>query len=170
MGVEIEHKFLVKGGGWRADADRGTPMRQGYLSLDPERTVRVRLAGQRGTLTIKGRSRGAARAEFEWPIPADEARELLDTLAIPPLVEKVRYRVPVGGHVFEVDVFSGRNAGLVVAEVELAAEGDSFERPGWLGPEVTGDGRYANAALVSSPYDTWSRSGARDATLRGHDD
>lgn len=170
MGVEIEHKFLVSGEGWRSAADDGTPMRQGYLSLDPERTVRVRQAGERGTLTIKGRSRGASRAEFEWPIPVDEARELLDTLAIPPLVEKIRYRVPVGGHVFEVDVFAGRNAGLVVAEVELTAEGEPFQRPGWLGAEVTGEGRYANAALVNAPFDTWSRSGAGDATLRGHDD
>lgn len=170
MGVEIEHKFLVSDDGWRAHADDGTPLRQGYLSLDPERTVRVRLADERGTLTIKGRSRGTARAEFEWPVPADEARELLDTLVIPPLIEKVRYRVPVGDHVFEVDVFSGRNAGLVVAEVELSVEGEAFQRPDWLGDEVTGDGRYANAALVRAPYDTWSRSGAGDATLRGHDD
>ncbi len=155
MGVEIERKFLVVGDGWRAASDGGTEMLQGFLSTDPDRVVRVRVAGDRGTMTLKGRGDGARRAEFEWAIPADEAREVLRTLALPPLIEKVRHRVEHAGHTWEIDVFAGRNAGLVVAEVELEREDEAVVLPDWVGAEVTTDHRYANSSLVAAPYDTW---------------
>lgn len=154
MGQEIERKFLVRNNTWRRNATR-TRYRQGFLSTEPERTVRVRIAGDRGTLTIKGKTIGATRAEFEYDIPRDEAEQLLDTLCQRPLIEKVRYVLREGSHTWEVDVFEGDNTGLVVAEIELQAEDEAFERPDWLGEEVTDDPRYFNANLVKSPYTTW---------------
>lgn len=154
MGQEIERKFLIDGDEWLEEAS-GTQYRQGFLSTDPERTVRIRVAGNAGSLTIKGKTVGATRTEFEYPIPVEEANRVLDTLCKRPLIEKIRYRVPHGGHVWEVDVFQGENEGLVVAEVELRTEDEPFERPGWLGEEVTDDPRYFNANLVDSPYRTW---------------
>ncbi|HWJ93470.1 MAG TPA: CYTH domain-containing protein [Telluria sp.] len=154
MGVEIERKFLLVGDAWRV---LGTPslMRQGYLSSDPARTVRVRIEGGRGTLTIKGKSEGATRAEFEYAIPVDEAAQLLDHLCERPLIEKYRRRIEVDGHTWEVDEFLGENAGLVVAEVELASEQEAFTKPGWAGAEVTGDPRYYNSSLIRFPYSQW---------------
>ena len=153
MGVEIERKFKV------ADDFRptgvGIPMAQGYLSRDPKRTVRIRIAGMQGYLTIKGETHGAARLEYEYEIPAEEARELL-ALCEQPLVEKTRYRETVAGHVWEVDVFHGANAGLVVAEIELASEAENFPLPTWAGAEVTGEKRYYNSALIAHPYNMWS--------------
>ena len=154
MGQEIERKFLVRNDTWRTKATR-TRYRQGFLSTEPERTVRVRVAGDRGTLTIKGKTIGATRAEFEYDIPVAEAEQLLDTLCQRPLIEKVRYVLREGSHTWEVDVFEGDNTGLVVAEIELQAEDEAFERPDWLGEEVTDDPRYFNANLVKSPYATW---------------
>ena len=154
MGQEIERKFLVRNDTWRRNATR-TRYRQGFLSTEPERTVRVRIAGDRGTLTIKGKTVGATRAEFEYDIPVADAAELLDTLCRRPLIEKVRYVLREGAHTWEVDVFEGDNAGLVVAEIELQTEDEAFERPPWLGEEVTHDPRYFNANLVKSPYNTW---------------
>lgn len=153
MGIEIERKFLVVGDAWRPGAP-GTPIRQGYLSTHPDRSVRVRRAGARGTLTIKGRTVGTRRAEFEYEIPVAEADELL-ALCEPPILEKTRFLRPVGGHVFEVDEFHGVNAGLVVAELELADEAEPFERPAWLGAEVSDDPRYYNANLIAHPYARW---------------
>lgn len=154
MGVEIERKFLLVGDAWRA---LGTPslMRQGYLSDDPARTVRVRIEGGRATLTIKGKSEGATRAEFEYDIPVDEAAQLLDHLCKRPLIEKTRRRIEVDGHTWEVDEFLGENAGLVVAEIELASEQEAFTRPDWIGKEVTGDARYFNSSLIRTPYSQW---------------
>ena len=154
MGVEIERKFLVTGEAWRS---LGIPslMRQGYLSLDPERTVRVRIEGDQAFLTIKGKSQGATRGEWEYPIPVAEAAELLDTLCQQPLVEKIRHRIPGGPHTWEVDEFLGANAGLVVAEIELGSENETFEKPEWLGPEVTDDSRYFNSNLIRHPYSAW---------------
>ena len=153
MGVEIERKFKV------ADDFRptgvGIPMAQGYLSRDPKRTVRVRIAGSRGFLTIKGENRGAVRAEYEYAIPLAEARELL-ALCDAPLVEKTRYVENVGGHNWEVDVFHGANEGLVIAEIELSSETETFPMPMWAGAEVTGDCRYYNAALSAHPYSKWN--------------
>ena len=154
MGVEIERKFLLVGDGWRA---LGTPMllRQGYLSSDPDRTVRVRVEGGAGMLTIKGRSSGAVRGEWEYPIPLDEANELLNRLCQQPLIEKYRSRIAFGRHVWEVDEFLGANAGLIVAEIELGAEDEAFDKPDWIGQEVSADRRYFNSSLVSLPYSRW---------------
>lgn len=156
MGVEIERKFLVSGDDWR---QLGTPvlLRQGYLSTDPARTVRVRIEGGQGVLTIKGKNTGATRAEWEYPIALTEAAELLDTLCSAPLVEKFRTRVTVGKHVWEVDEFLGANKGLLVAEIELAAEDELFVLPEWVGEDVTGEARYYNASLIKHPYSTWEQ-------------
>ncbi|MDZ7753626.1 MAG: CYTH domain-containing protein [Gammaproteobacteria bacterium] len=153
MSKEIERKFLVIEDSWRTN--EGIPYRQGYLSTDRHRTVRVRIAGSDAWLTVKGITRGATRAEYEYPIPVDDAREMLDTLCHQPLVEKTRYRVDFGGLTWEVDEFEGANAGLVVAEVELEREDQPFERPPWLGQEVTHDPKYFNANLVEKPYTRW---------------
>jgi len=154
MGVEIERKFLVEGDAWRTLGE-STLLRQGYLSTDATRTVRVRIDGERAFLTIKGKSVGASRGEWEYPIPVAEAAELLDTLCQQPLVEKVRHRIASGPHTWEVDEFLGANAGLVVAEIELALEDEAFEQPDWIGREVTGDARYFNSRLISHPYSEW---------------
>lgn len=157
MGVEIERKFLVRGEAWRQGT--GERMVQGYLSRDKARTVRVRVAGEAAFLTIKGVSVGATRAEFEYPIPVADALALL-ALCDGPLIDKVRYRVPSGEVVWEVDVFSGDNAGLVVAEVELPHEDAAFDRPEWLGEEVTHDARYFNSNLAATPYSRWCGTAA----------
>lgn len=154
MAQEIERKFLVNDESWRGAA--GTLYRQGYLSTDPERTVRVRLEGSRGVLTIKGPTRGLARAEFEYPIPAAEAAALLDSLCLRPLIEKTRYRIDFAGHTWEIDEFAGDNAGLVLAEVELASAGEAVELPPWAGKDVSDDPRYYNANLVHHPFRSWS--------------
>lgn len=154
MGVEIERKFLVRSDGWRQAADPGTVFKQGYLCATAERTVRVRLAGDRAWLTMKGESRGARRAEFEYAIPAADAEQLL-ALCTPTVIDKTRYRVPHAGHTWEVDVFAGANAPLVVAEVELTHEDEDVRLPDWLGDEVTGDPRYQNSQLSQQPYATW---------------
>lgn len=154
MHQEIERKFLLAGDGWRGLV-QGVQIRQGYLCLDPERTVRVRLAGDRGWLTIKGASLGAGRLEYDLPIDSVAASRLLDELALRHLVEKIRYAVPFKGLVWEVDEFSGLNQGLILAEVELKSESQTFERPGWIGEEVTGDPRYYNASLARQPFSTW---------------
>jgi len=154
VGVEIERKFLVVGDAWRTLGEPSL-MRQGYLSLDPERTVRVRIEGARAMLTIKGKNRGATRGEWEYPIPVLDAAELLDTLCQQPLVEKIRHRIASGPHTWEVDEFLGANAGLVVAEIELGSEHEAFDKPAWLGAEVTHDSRYFNSNLIRHPYSTW---------------
>lgn len=154
MGVEIERKFLVAGDGWRQPAVRQTRFSQGYLSRDPARTVRVRIAGDTAFLTIKGATRGATRAEFEYAVPLADARQML-ALCDGPVVEKIRHLCPHEGMTWEVDEFLGTNAGLVVAEIELESEAQAFARPAWLGAEVTGDGRYVNANLAVNPFSSW---------------
>jgi adenylate cyclase len=155
MAMEIERKFLVKGDAWRALA-KATTYRQGYLNSAKERTVRVRTAGDKQAfLTIKGLTVGATRAEYEYEIPFDEGKAMLDTLAEKPLIEKKRYKILVGGLTWEVDEFLGDNAGLIVAEVELKSEDQAFDRPSWLGQEVTGDPRYYNANLIKKPFTRW---------------
>lgn len=154
MGHEIERKFLVRGDAYRA-LGTSERYRQGYVRTAGPATVRVRLAGERGFLTIKGPTQGLTRAEFEYPIPRDEAEALLDTLCERPQIEKLRWRIPAGAHTWEVDEFLGDNAGLVVAEIELGAEDEPFARPEWLGEEVTADPRYRNSELARRPYRTW---------------
>lgn len=154
MGLEIERKFLVLGDAWKA-LGAAVPMRQGYLSTDPERVVRVRIEGDAATLTIKGRSVGAVRGEWEYPLPKSDAEAMLGQLALRPLIEKSRYRIPYQGMLWEVDEFYGDNAGLVVAEIELTAEDQVFEKPQWVGEEVTHDARYFNANLLRHPYSSW---------------
>ena len=154
MAKEIERKFLVSGDDWRRLAP-GIAYRQGYLSTVKERTVRVRTVGDKGYLTVKGLSVGATRSEFEYEISAADANEMLDSLCEKPIIEKVRYKIPFGDLTWEVDEFTGVNAGLIVAEVELSDEAQRIAKPDWIGIEVTGDSRYFNANLVASPYSTW---------------
>jgi adenylate cyclase len=154
MGVEIERKFLLVGDDWRA---LGAPvlLRQGYLCAHPERVVRVRIEGDGATLTIKGGNVGATRGEWEYPIPLADAGELLDRLCERPLIEKYRRRIEFAGNVWEVDEFLGENVGLTIAEIELDTEDQRFERPDWVGAEVTGEARYYNSSLVRCPYSQW---------------
>lgn len=157
MSLEIERKFLVRDMSVLAGVP-GIAFRQGYLSTEPERSVRVRRSGDLAFVTIKGISgpSGASRAEFEYPIPARDADAMLDELALRPLIEKTRYRVEAGGRVWEIDVFTGANEGLVVAEVELPTEDAAVMVPAWAGAEVTGNPRYYNANLVAHPYRDWA--------------
>ena len=155
MAKEIERKFLVRGDAWRSLA-KGAPYRQGYLNSAKERTVRVRIADARAFLTVKGVTVGATRPEYEYEIPFDEGKAMLDTLAEKPLIEKNRYKIPVGGLTWEIDEFLGDNAGLIVAEVELTSEDQAFDMPAWIGEEVTGDPRYYNANLIKNPFTRWS--------------
>ena len=152
MALEIERKFLVTGDEWR-NAE-GVVMRQGYLSTHPERTVRVRVEGDRATLAVKGITRGATRSEYEYDIPPEEADELL-RLCEPPLIEKVRRTLEHDGLLWDVDEFFGENQGLVVAEVELDREDRPFTKPPWVGEEVTHDPRFYNANLVANPFTKW---------------
>lgn len=154
MGLEIERKFLVRDLRWKSLA-QGVLLRQGYLSSTPERVVRVRIEGDRALLTVKGRNIGAARGEWEYPIPLFDAQTFLDELCERPIIEKLRYRIPWHGLVWEVDEFLGENAGLVVAEVELHTVDQSFDKPEWVGEEVTEDARYYNANLLRHPYSKW---------------
>jgi adenylate cyclase len=155
MGLEIERKFLVCSESWRKEVVRSLKMKQGYLSGEGGRaSVRVRLEGEEARLNIKAARVGAARAEYEWPIAADEAREILATLCAG-LVEKTRHYIPAGPHTFEVDEFEGANAGLIVAEIELDSADEAFERPAWLGRELTEDRRYYNHYLSTKPYSRW---------------
>lgn len=154
MAQEIERKFLTNNDRWKKGLE-GRLFRQGYLSLVKERTVRVRLVGDLGLLTIKGITQGITRREYEYEIPADEAAEMLDNLCERPLIEKTRYLLDDEGFRWEIDEFHGENAGLVVAEIELESEGQDFPRPDWLGEEVSGDPRYFNSNLISHPFSQW---------------
>ena len=155
MSIEIERKFLVCGE-FRNEATEATEIVQGYLSTAPGSTVRIRIRGEKGYITVKGKSdeSGIGRYEWEKEIPVDEARELL-RLCEPYPVEKTRHLVPFRGHIFEVDVFRGANSGLVMAEIELGSPGEPFDKPSWLGEEISGDPRYFNSALSVKPYMSW---------------
>lgn len=162
MAEEIERKFLVMHDGWRAG--KPTTIRQGYLSVAPERTVRVRTktdsTAARAYLTIKGKSVGTARAEYEYEIPIADGNELLDRLCIAPLIEKNRYTLQYEGLTWEIDEFFGENQGLIVAEIELTHVDQHFAKPPWLGAEVSHDHRYFNASLIQHPYSRWGDSQA----------
>lgn len=154
MPQEIERKFLLKNNDWKKEISCSTEIRQGYLSLDNERNVRVRTRGKKGILTIKGKTENISRKEFEYEIPQLEAEELLD-LCHRPLIEKIRHEIVIGNHTWEIDEFLGENEGLIVAEIELEAEKQLFEKPNWLGKEVSDDVRYYNASLVKLAFKDW---------------
>lgn len=154
MGIEIEKKFLLTGTEWKQLAV-GTAYRQGYLNSVKERTVRVRTINDNGFLTIKGVSVGATRLEYEYEIPLADAQALLNELCEKPLIEKNRYKVDFGGFIWEIDEFFGENDGLIVAEIELESEDQTFDKPEWVGEEVTGDSRYFNSNLIKNPYSKW---------------
>jgi len=161
MAEEIERKFLVVGNGWRDQAAPGVTLRQGYLVSERRLSVRVRVAREAALLTVKGVQQGLRRLEYEYPIPPAEALEMLEQLRVGAIVEKTRYLVEHGGRTWEVDEFSGDNAGLVVAEVELEAEDAAVELPAWVGPEVSRDPRYLNANLALRPYRHWAQARAQ---------
>lgn len=154
--VEIERKFLVKSDGYKSEAYKKARLVQGYLNSDPERTVRIRVNGEKAFITIKGKSNESGISRFEWEkeIPLNEAEKLLK-LCEPGIIEKVRFLVKNGKHVFEVDEFQKENSGLVIAEIELNSEEESFDIPEWLGEDVTGDNRYYNSQLSKNPYKNW---------------
>ncbi len=156
MGTEIEKKFLIADNSWQGLVV-GKDYCQGYLNSEKGRTVRVRIIGDRGILTIKGPSEHGARLEYEYDIPVADAREILDLLCHKPLIEKTRYCIPFAGFIWEVDVFKGANDGLMMAEIELEFVDQEFVKPAWIGREVTGDSRYYNANLVQDPYSVWKR-------------
>ena len=158
MGLEIERKFLLRNDSWRSHADAGTHYRQGYLVGSELASVRVRIEGEQANINIKSATLGIRRQEYEYPIPLAEAQELLDTLCEQPQIEKIRYRVTHGRHLWEIDEFAGANAGLIVAEVELASEDEVLEMPEWVGEEVSDDPRYYNVCLVRHPYSEWRES------------
>lgn len=155
MGKEIERKFLVKGDSWREIAGKGTSYRQGYLSTVKERTVRVRTIDEKGYLTIKGLTVGVSRKEFEYEIPGSEADDMLTNLCEKPLIEKKRYKVALDGLTWEIDEFFGDNDGLIIVEVELTSEDQAFNKPAWVGEEVSGDPRYFNSNLTKHPFKNW---------------
>lgn len=155
MAAEVERKFLVTGERWRADAVRSMRIVQGYIVGSASASVRVRVSGDRAWLNLKSATVGVSRAEFDYEIPLADAEQMLATLCSGPVIRKTRYFVPHAGREWEVDVFEGDNAGLVVAEIELESEDAPFDRPPWAGREVSADARYYNAALVERPYRLW---------------
>jgi adenylate cyclase len=154
--IEIERKFLVTSDAFIKESDSHKRIVQAYLSSVPERTVRIRIKGEKGYLTVKGKSNesGTTRLEWEREISLDEAESLL-TICENGMIDKIRYEVKINHHIFEVDVFSGENEGLIIAEIELQSENESFEKPNWLGKEVTNDERYYNAYLSKKPFKNW---------------
>ncbi len=157
MAKEIERKFLVKGDNWRKLA-KGSVYRQGYIATQKEATVRVRIVGNQGYLTIKGPSVKYSRSEFEYPIPIEDAQEMLDKLCDRPIIEKIRYKIEYGGLIWEIDEFEGINKGLILAEIELSDETQQIELPPWIGEEVSEDPKYFNSNLVKNPFSQWART------------
>jgi adenylate cyclase len=155
MGTEIERKFLVKSDAWRS-LGSGKPYRQGYVFKSAGVTVRVRIAGAQGYLTLKGKAENYARPEFEYEIPVGDAQEMLELWCHPRIVEKIRYRIPYGDLVWEVDEFQGFNQGLILAEVELSAADQVIDLPDWVGQDVSEQDRYYNSSLALHPYSLWA--------------
>jgi CYTH domain-containing protein len=156
MGVEIERKFLIENDFWKNEIKEEVLIKQGYLNSEAERTVRVRTYGEQGFLTIKSKSQHLTRKEFEYQIPLADAQDLLN-LCEKPIIEKKRFLVFSGDKTWEIDVFEGENEGLVVAEIELISEEETFEIPHWLGKEVSSDSRYYNSSLITNPYTNWQK-------------
>lgn len=155
MATEIERKFLVVNDSWRDLVCREEKIMQGYLANTERGSIRVRLTEDKASLNIKSMTIGVERTEFDYPIPAEDAHEMLKFLCLSPIIIKTRYIIEQGGHIWEVDVFEGENAGLVVAEIELANVEEVFQKPDWAGEEVSEDARYYNVSLVAYPYNQW---------------
>jgi adenylate cyclase len=155
MAKEIERKFLVINDHWRRDATRSTHYTQGYFTTNASCSIRVRISGEKASLNIKSATLGITRTEYDYPLPLEDAKEMLQHLCTKPLLEKTRYHVHHQDHVWEIDVFSGENEGLIVAEIELKSADEKFSLPDWAGKEVSDDPRYYNVCLVSHPYKDW---------------
>ena len=155
MAQEIERKFLVLNDQWRHQVRKQVYYRQGYLNDAKQCSIRVRVSGDQANLNIKSATLGIQRSEYEYPIPLDEANELLDSFSLGPIIEKTRFFVDIGRHTWEIDVFAGDNEGLIVAEIELGDEHEAFDKPDWVGEEVSDDPRYYNVCLVKHPYKDW---------------
>lgn len=155
MGIEIERKFLLQHEGWRKHVESKTHLVQGYICVNPEATVRIRIAGESAFLTLKGKRTHFSAAEFEYPVPLEDAREILKRMCVYEPIEKWRHIVEHSGHKWEIDEFLGANAGLYIAEIELESAVSYFDHPDWLGSEVSHDPRYSNSSLAQTPYSTW---------------
>ena len=155
MAIEIERKFLLKNDNWRKQVQTSNTIRQGYLAPLGTSSIRVRIEGESANINIKSATIGITRLEYEYEIPLSDALEMLDKLCPAPQVHKTRHRIPVAGHVWEVDEFYDENEGLVVAEIELSEENEGFEKPEWLAEEVSDDARYYNVNLINHPYNQW---------------
>jgi len=155
MSIEIERKFLINDDAWQKDVFKIEEILQGYLANTELASIRVRLSEDKATLNIKSMTLGVTRTEYEYPIPLIDARSLLDNMCMRPLIEKTRHYIKCGSHTWEIDVFEGDNTGLVVAELELNYKDEHFDRPDWLGQEVSNDPRYYNVCLLTNPYSKW---------------
>ena len=155
MPIEIEHKFLIKDDSWKQSIEKSIQYKQGYMISDNKRSVRIRISDQKSWLNIKSATIGTHRQEFEYEIPYNEGLEILGSLCEKPYIEKTRYIVKHQLHTWEIDVFSGDNEGLIVAEIELKTIGEAFEKPEWLGNEVTSERKYYNNSLCKEPYKNW---------------
>jgi adenylate cyclase len=164
MALEIEHKFLLVNDDWRSEVKKSVYYKQGYLSSSPLSSVRVRISENQAWLNIKSATIGSFRQEFEYEIPLADANSILDELCLKPLIEKTRHFIEHAPHLWEIDEFTGDNAGLIVAEIELTDIGEAFARPDWLGKEVTDDIRYYNNCLAKNPYKNWSNLPADEIT------
>ena len=156
MATEIERKFLVLNDDWRGIVESDMQIIQAYLASNEFSSTRIRIQGDKANINIKSATLGITRTEFEYAIPVDDAQLMIDNLCIKPVIEKTRYIVKHMQHRWEIDVFSGDNKGLIVAEIELSSPDETFEKPSWLGEEVSNDARYYNVCLVNNPYKTWS--------------
>ena len=157
MATEIERKFLVLNDDWRGIVESDMQIIQAYLTSDEFSSTRIRIQGDKANINIKSATLGITRTEFEYAIPVDDDQLMIDNLCIKPVIEKTRYIVKHMQHRWEIDVFSGNNKGLIVAEIELSSPDESFEKPSWIGEEVSNDARYYNVCLVKTPYKTWTR-------------
>ncbi|WP_299894327.1 CYTH domain-containing protein [uncultured Aquimarina sp.] len=154
--IEIERKFLVKSNAYKQSANKSTHIVQGFLNTDPNRTVRIRIKGEQAFITVKGKSNDTGTSRFEWEknIPVEDAKNLIK-ICEQGVIKKIRYEIPSGDHVFEVDEFFDENQGLIIAEIELQDENETFDKPNWLGDEVTGDPKYYNSQLSKLPFRNW---------------
>ncbi len=157
MATEIERKFLVLNDDWRGIVESDMQIIQAYLASNEFSSTRIRIQGDKANINIKSATLGITRTEFEYAIPVDDAQLMIDNLCIKPVIEKTRYIVKHMQHRWEIDVFSGDNKGLIVAEIELSSPDETFEKPSWIGEEVSNDARYYNVCLVKTPYKTWTR-------------